>query len=69
MVCTERNKAVVQGFIKLVKSIGPKMGITVKEPSLSLLANDVSIININISFMTFVVPSLSCSLFLLKIFL
>lgn len=40
VVCFERNKAVVQGFIKLVQSLAPKMGIPVKEPSVSYLAND-----------------------------
>jgi len=40
VVCADRNKAVVQGFIKLFKTLAPKMGITVAEPSLTVLAND-----------------------------
>jgi len=40
VVCTAKNKEVVHGFIKLVKSNGPKMGISVNEPSLTILPND-----------------------------
>ena len=42
IVCADRNKAVVKGFIELVRKLAPRMGMDVTQPTLSIIQSDVS---------------------------
>jgi aubergine-like protein len=42
VVTNDRNEKVVEGFIKLMKTLAPKMGINVGNPTFSVLKNDRS---------------------------